>query len=459
MRHSRCAIALVIVLCSACRSAAPQPPVEGGRYGKVKVRMPSRQARGIVIFFSDRNGLTAADDAAAEALANAGALVAEVDTPGYLRELDTLTESCHQPAFDAEWFSRQIQRERSFPNYLTPILVGVGEGATLAAMSLAYAPAATIAGVVSINPSATVAGVHPICSTANIERRGDGFHYDAPKNLPGVWMVALTHDASNESRDYVTVLQHQGAQFEIHEVAANQSIGEAPRVLIEPHLAREQKHVTDISTLPLTVLGVDHPSNLMAIVISGDGGWRDLDKTIAENLHEQGMPIVGWDSLRYFWTKKTAQQTADDLAVVMRTFMDKWHANDVALIGYSFGADVMPFAYNRLPADLRSHVVLMALLGFSKTTDFQITVSGWLGEPPGPDAVPVLPEADQIPPTLMQCFYGQGEDDSACPALARRGVEVIRTSGGHHFDGDYAALARDIMVRLKQSANRQSARR
>jgi len=50
---------------------------------------------------------------------------------------------------------------------------------------------------------------------------------------------------------------------------------------------------------------------------------------------------------------------------------------------------------------------------------------------------------------LMQCFYGQDEGDSDCPELARRGVEVIRTSGGHHFNGDYAALSRDIMARLE----------
>ena len=209
--------------------------------------------------------------------------------------------------------------------------------------------------------------------------------------------------------------------------------------------------VTDISALPLTVLGVEHPSNLMAIVISGDGGWRDLDKTIAEDLQHQGMPVVGWDSLRYFWSKKTPEQTAIDLASVMRTFMAKWHADEVALIGYSFGADVMPFAYNRLPETLRSHVVLMALLGFSKTADFEITVSGWLGEPPGPQALPVEPETDQIAPALMLCFYGEGETDSACPELARRGVEVISTTGGHHFDGDYGAVARRILARFKRT--------
>ena len=134
--------------------------------------------------------------------------------------------------------------------------------------------------------------------------------------------------------------------------------------------------------------------------------------------------------------------------------MARWHASEVALIGYSFGADVMPFAYNRLPHRSRLRVALIALLGFSRTADFQITLTGWLGEPPQLDALPVLPEADKIPSRLMQCFYGQDEKDSACPDLARREVEVIRTTGGHHFDGNYETLARRNLTGLERRAGR-----
>ena len=76
--------------------------------------------------------------------------------------------------------------------------------------------------------------------------------------------------------------------------------------------------------------------------------------------------------------------------------MARWYASEVALIGCSFGADVMPFVYNRLPHRSRLRVALIALLGFSRTADFQITLTGWLGEPPQLDALPVLPEADKF---------------------------------------------------------------
>jgi type IV secretory pathway VirJ component len=188
----------------------------------------------------------------------------------------------------------------------------------------------------------------------------------------------------------------------------------------------------------------------MAVVLSGDGGWRDLDKTIGEDLQRQGIPVVGWDSLRYFWRKRSPEQTARDLATVLDTYMTKWHATEVALIGYSFGADVLPFVYNRLPRNLRSRVVLISLLGFAKSADFQIDVYGWLGLPPSRDAVAVSPELAKISPALVQCFYGQNEADTACPGLAGHGVQVIRTGGGHHFGGDYAVLANRILARLKR---------
>jgi type IV secretory pathway VirJ component len=444
----RSAIALIVVL--GCAGASPAYAIYGGSYGEVKIAAPRDQVRGFVIFFSDRNGLTAADDDAAQAISTAGALVAEVDTKAYVNHLNKLDEKCHRLVDDAEWFSRQVQRERGFRNYFTPIVAGVGEGATLAALVLAEASPVTIDGAVSLDPSVTITTRRPICTAASVKARTDGFRYGALTKLPGFWTVALTSALPKANRDYVTALQRDGAPLQLQEIGPDRDLGDTLRALIEPHLPRPKPLVTNISALPLIVLGVDHPSKTMAIVISGDGGWRDLDKAIAENLQHHGVPVVGWDSLRYFWSLKTPEQTANDLAAVMQTFMVKWHADKVALIGYSFGADVMPFAYNRLPAPLRSHVALIALLGFSRMTDFEITVGGWLGEPPGPKALPVLPEADKVPAPLIQCFYGQDEDDTACPELARRGVEVIRTSGGHHFDRNYGALARRILAGFKR---------
>jgi len=456
MIRLRCALTVVAVVCCVC--AAPAYALDSGRYGSVKLVEPEGQARGVVILFSGRKGLSTADETAASAIAKGGAFVVEVDTPQYLAHLDKLNEKCHALVADAEGVSRALQRDHKFPNYLTPIVAGMGQGGTLAELVLAQAPSVTIAGAVSLDPAEIVASRRPFCSDLSTTSRRSGFRYGAPKKLPGFWTVGLTRKARRADRDYLMRLRHEGAPLDLHQIAAGVPAGEALRSMIEPHLAiprpalANPSPAADISGLPLAELPVDHPSRLMAIVLSGDGGWRDLDKTIAQDFQHQGVPVVGLDSLRYFWSGKTPDQTASMVAALIETFMAKWHADKVALIGYSFGADVMPFAYNRLPQDLRAHVVLIALLGLSKSADFEISVRGWLGEPPGVHALSVLPEANKISPQLMQCFYGQAETDTACPTLALRGVETFRRNGGHHFDGNYDALAEIILARFKQRA-------
>jgi type IV secretory pathway VirJ component len=52
---------------------------------------------------------------------------------------------------------------------------------------------------------------------------------------------------------------------------------------------------------------------------------------------------------------------------------------------------------------------------------------------------------------MIQCFYGADEDDTACRLLQGK-AEVIRTTGGHHFDGNYGALAQRILDGLRHRA-------
>jgi type IV secretory pathway VirJ component len=263
-------------------------------------------------------------------------------------------------------------------------------------------------------------------------------------------VVGLTPDVSQANRDYLVAALHSGAPVIVRDFPESSTPADALRAVIQPYLQKAEANAIKLAALPLSILPVAHHSPVIAVVLSGDGGWRDLDKTIAQDLQQKGVPVVGWDSLRYFWQKRTPAQTAASLAEVLKTYLAEWHASKVSLIGYSFGADVLPFAYNRLPENLRAHVVLIALLGFAKSADFEIQVYGWLGLPPGPEALPVAPEVDKIPPALIQCFYGENESDTACPAMASRGVEVIRTAGGHHFGGDYTVLADDIMEALQR---------
>ena len=258
----------------------------------------------------------------------------------------------------------------------------------------------------------------------------------------------------------MTALQRVDPRVAVRNFGEDAVEGDMLLALVRPHLGPRAPDEDDLSDLPLIELPATHAnnedksnsanvdyvgSNMLAIVISGDGGWRDLDQTIARDLQARGVSVVGIDSLRYFWRHKSPEQTAHDLARVMRTYVRRWHAKSIALIGYSFGADVLPFAYNRLPERLRAKVTMMSLLGFAPSADFEIRVGGWLGMPPSANALPVWSEIAKVPPELVQCFYGEGETDTLCPALTKTGVMVIRTGGSHHFGHDYAHLTQVIL--------------
>jgi type IV secretory pathway VirJ component len=44
------------------------------------------------------------------------------------------------------------------------------------------------------------------------------------------------------------------------------------------------------------------------------------------------------------------------------------------------------------------------------------------------------------------CIYGEDETDSLCPQLDPHKVTIVKLKGGHHFDGNYAGLARTILA-------------
>ncbi|MCC8391564.1 virulence factor family protein [Paraburkholderia sp. MMS20-SJTR3] len=414
----RLAVVASVLSCGALAHAATTT-VPGGRYGDVRVTRPEGPLRGFVVLYSQASGWSAADQQSADALAKAGALTVGVDTARYAANLKAKPEACHQLVGDAEALSHQLERQEQSNQYFAPIVAGTGQGATLAMHVLEQAPSNTIAGAVSVDPEATLdARFKPCAPDPTVIR----------DKVPG-----FVEQASTGNADRARLV-----------------------ALVSPHLQAVSSSDDDVSDLPLIELPAAHPNGLMAIVISGDGGWRDLDKTIAQALQKDGVSVIGWDSLRYFWSEKPPAQTSRDLARVMQTYGARWHAQHVALIGYSFGADVMPFAYNRLPPEQRAKVALISLLGFAPDADFQIRVGGWLGMPASDKALKVRPEMGRVPPAMVQCFYGATETDTLCPALEKSGVEVIRTSGDHHFGHDYDALERRILAAFKKQSGVQN---
>ena len=184
--------------------------------------------------------------------------------------------------------------------------------------------------------------------------------------------------------------------------------------------------------------------NEMAVLLTGDGGWAVTDKGLSEALAKGGIPVVGWNSLRYFLTRKGPDRAARDLERVLRLYLPRWGKERVILIGYSFGADVVPFLANRLPPDLAERVSVVALLGPSGQADFRFHPTEWLGKPAA-DSQPVLPELEKLQGKKILCAYGREEKKSLCPGLPDGLAHLLPRPGGHIIGKGYGPIAEWIL--------------
>jgi type IV secretory pathway VirJ component len=182
-----------------------------------------------------------------------------------------------------------------------------------------------------------------------------------------------------------------------------------------------------------------------AVMISGDGGWARFDKGLSAELSARGVPLVGLDSLKYFWHARSPEQTAADVSGLIEHYASHWHKARVLLIGYSFGADVMPSIFNRLPAESRARVASVNLLGLGAGASYRITAGEWwpFGKANG---LPVLPEIERLRSTPTLCIEGAREKKTICPSLVKLGVEVRQIGEGHHFSFMHKEIADAILA-------------
>jgi len=212
----------------------------------------------------------------------------------------------------------------------------------------------------------------------------------------------------------------------------------------------------DIKGLPLHEVPTKSPSpTTAAVFLSGDGGWAGLDRRVSEDLAAHGVSVVGLDSRAYLMKTRTPDEAAADIARVMRHYTTQWAVQHVALVGYSRGADMAPFVVNRLPSDLRSELALVALLGPAERASFQFHWTDLLTDTSKPSDPPILPELERLRGTPVLCVYGRDEKESLCRLADTSAVRVDKRKGHHHFDGDYDAIAAEI-IRLLAPLNATS---
>ncbi len=205
-----------------------------------------------------------------------------------------------------------------------------------------------------------------------------------------------------------------------------------------------QPRLNDLSLTYLPPVGSD--AGVVAVLLSGDGGWADLVKSLAEGLANHGVGVVGFNSRSWLSKPRTPDETAAAVALALASIGGRWPpAEKLLIVGYSRGADLAPFVANRLPAPLRSKLAGVAMLGLAPSASFEFHWSDLVKDTPRSTDIPIASELERLRETPMVCVYGSEEKVSGCRDLREGLLRKEMRGGGHHFDGDSNALVQSVM--------------
>ncbi len=423
-----------------------------GLFSDVRVFPPAGSAHQFVMLVTDDVAPTARERLMLRTLVDAGAMVATVPFAPFYRKLEAQDGRCTYAPGAFENLSRHLQAFEHLPGYLVPMLAGADDASPYVYSVLAQAPAGTFAGAVSLGFCPRLALKTPPCAVNALRAQAPAASgvvelAPPPTVFASPW-IAVQDDAqavcTAASRAFVQQVPHA----EWVALAANGSatdsmaaLARAYRKLAVPQVALGAPPA-QLADLPIVEVPAAGDGKRFAVLLSGDGGWAGIDKSLGTALAAQGVPVAGFDSLRYFWSARTPDELAADLDRVIRYYAARWGRSEVLLVGYSQGADVLPFALNRLPPATRASVRLTALLGPGQKASFEFHLTNWIG--PSGD-LPIAPEALKLKAASTLCIYGQEEKDSLCPELAPDHARAMPLAGGHHFGGEYSVLAARIL--------------
>jgi type IV secretory pathway VirJ component len=456
--------ASAVLFLSVVSARAQNDSFAFGPFGRVSVYRPEETPRAVVLFVSGDGGWNLGVLDMARRLQSLGAVVAGIDMRTLQRNLEASPRKCVYPAGDFEELSRALQLRLKQPRYQRPILVGYSSGATLVYGLIAQAPPETFAGAISLGFCPDLEVAKPLCAqrglTATPRRKGPGFDLGAVRDLAVPWFVLQGEidqvcDAKG-TREFVGQIP-KATLFSLPKVGHGFSVPnnwDARFVAAFDALSRRDAVAATVRDPGAPGIALDEvaaaegtSSDTLAILLTGDGGWADIDKGIAGALAAHGLPILGWSSLEYYWSPRTPDGAARDLEAIIRHYLVARNKSRVLLVGFSFGADVLPFLASRLPADLRSRVAGVALIGLSPHAQFEFHITGWLGGH-GDSNFPTAPEVARLRGMSVVCLQGEDDEDSACRDIPAGLARTLVLPGGHHLGGDYSRVGALIMDAL-----------
>ncbi|HEV7382171.1 MAG TPA: alpha/beta fold hydrolase [Dyadobacter sp.] len=471
-------LALFLVFLLACQVAHAETidSIVYGSFGKIILYHPAGEPTSVALFVSGDGGWESGVVDMAQNIAAQGALVLGIDARNYKKSLSRQAAGCLYPAADFENLSLMIQKKYQFPNYLKPVLVGYSYGATLIYGILAQAPANTFKGALALGFCPDIEIGKPLCKGTALSSHltGDKKTYWLEKTsgltapfiaLNGLKDLNCPYTATKQFLDKMPMaelvtLPKVGHGFSVNANWVPQFNIAYKQILRAPSFTEQnsaqnsllqiQKTAPLSGSLPLTLIPSAQKNELpLVFFISGDGGWTSFDHSLAENLAKNGMPVVGMDAQKYFWKEKTPGQSAADVSKAITHYMQQWNKKQFVLVGFSFGASVIPFIADRLPLEIKKNIKGVISLSPDENADFEIHISDMLNLGRNNGQYNVLAEMVKIKDLKPACIFGKQEDSEVEDKLAKEGIKTTTLPGGHHYNDDYSALTAAILGNIR----------
>jgi type IV secretory pathway VirJ component len=197
--------------------------------------------------------------------------------------------------------------------------------------------------------------------------------------------------------------------------------------------------------LPLIESRTTATKEYYVILLTGNGGWRKLVQCITLYLNSKGISVLALNTKQYLLSEKKPVQIACDLEAIIDKYDIKWGRDTVVFIGYSMGAEILPFAVNCMGNPYREKLQDLILIGPWQKATFKVKLADYFYE---------VNKGDDIYSELVKMkrkntyIICDDNDISICRKNLDGVVDHDMLAGGHHFGGDYNTLSKMIGSRL-----------
>jgi dienelactone hydrolase len=167
--------------------------------------------------------------------------------------------------------------------------------------------------------------------------------------------------------------------------------------------------------------GVAPSSGSPVIFYTGEWGFRPLQRELSSFLASKGRVVFGIDAVNYFSSLIPPEGLAADFAQ-FRAFANERASRpkdgSVILVGFSWGAEMIPYVSNRIGAAGLKGAVLIAP-DRKGAKQFRVAIVLKMASPPG-EEFDVGEELSLMAPVPVVLIEGSLDKDSAAKALAER---------------------------------------